>query len=340
VYTRYPFQANTFGLPPHVAYECVKGFVDAAASKPARAPQNFEEYCQQHFGAGISRHFMLPYNARLWGVPAQEITAAWCERFVPRPTLEDVIAGAVGLNDRELGYNAEFVYPRRGIGALSEALGRRSGPVELGRAPLRLEAKTRSLVLENERVSYDVLVSSIPLPALLDLFDDLPASVRAARGALKATSLYYLDVALTAPAEKDFHWVYVPEERYPFYRVGCYSHFSPDMAPQGCAGLYVELVDRAPPDLLALGPRVVESLCEMGYVRRASDVAFLRPRKIDVAYVIHDHRYTGALEVILPFLESEGVLSTGRYGGWNYSSMEDAIRFGRDAAKRTVEHLR
>ena len=38
-YTRYPFQANTFGLPPAVAYECLHGFLKAhfAAARPAAA---------------------------------------------------------------------------------------------------------------------------------------------------------------------------------------------------------------------------------------------------------------------------------------------------------------
>ena len=40
----------------------------------------------------------------------------------------------------------------------------------------------------------------------------------------------YLDVALSEPCGKPLHWVYVPEAKYPFYRVGCYSHFSPAMA--------------------------------------------------------------------------------------------------------------
>ncbi len=96
VYTRYPFQANTFGLPPAVAYECVMGFIAAHFAANKLAPQNFEEFCLTHFGVGISRHFMIPYNSRLWGVHPSEITAAWCERFVPLPKLEDVIAGVAG----------------------------------------------------------------------------------------------------------------------------------------------------------------------------------------------------------------------------------------------------
>src|SRR4051812_521434 len=69
VYTRYPFQANTFGLPPEVAYDCLQGFLTAQLAKAANAlaePTNFEEFCLQHFGEGISRHFMIPYNSRLW----------------------------------------------------------------------------------------------------------------------------------------------------------------------------------------------------------------------------------------------------------------------------------
>src|SRR4051812_2396686 len=36
-YTRYPFQANTFGLPPAVAYACVRGFVEAHVASAAGA---------------------------------------------------------------------------------------------------------------------------------------------------------------------------------------------------------------------------------------------------------------------------------------------------------------
>jgi protoporphyrinogen oxidase len=136
VTTRYPFQANTYGLPPEVAYECLLGFFEAR-SRPGPAPENFEQYCQAHFGAGFCRHFMLPYNERLFGVPLSEITTEWCERFVPRPRLEDVVAGAVGLDDRKLGYNARFLYPKRGIGELSRKMARRARDVRLGGAPLR-----------------------------------------------------------------------------------------------------------------------------------------------------------------------------------------------------------
>jgi protoporphyrinogen oxidase len=338
VYTRYPFQANTFGLPPAVANECVLGFIQAHFAKERPEPDNFEEFCLQHFGEGISRHFMIPYNARLWGVHPREITAEWCSRFVPLPKLEDVISGAVGLNDRELGYNTEFVYPRKGIGELSAGLARAVPQVEYGRAPEGIDAQARELQFaDGTRLPYGALISTMPLDKLCGTILGLPQSVREAAAKLRCNPLWYLDVALDVPCGKPYHWVYVPEDRYPFYRVGCYSHFSPAMAPEGKACLYVELADRAEPDLAELLPKVAEGLIQMGFISRPEQISFARARKMDYAYVVFDHDYFRSLDTIQHFLREHGIISTGRYGGWNYSSMEDALLFGRDAARGILE---
>jgi hypothetical protein len=158
-----------------------------------------------------------------------------------------VVAGAVGVNARELGYNTSFVYPRLGVGELSRAMHRALPGIELVHAPERIDHKKRRLHFFDQTVDYDVLVSSAPLPVLLGLLQEPPEAVRRAAAKLRCTHLWYLDVALDRAAGKDLHWIYVPEAKYPFYRVGCYSHFSPQMAPPGKAGLYVELADRDAP---------------------------------------------------------------------------------------------
>ena len=338
VYTRYPFQANTFGLPPEVAYECLSGFL-AAHYAPSKQPaQNFEEFCLAHFGAGISRHFMLPYNARLWGVPARDITSEWCQRFVPLPKLEDVLRGALGAGTPELGYNTSFWYPELGIGTFSAALAAGT-PIELSRPARSIDLARRVLELDGEEVRFDTLVSTIPLPVLLELLSDVPADVAAAGRQLRFTHLHYLDLGLRVPNPKPYHWVYVPEERYPFYRVGCYSHFSEKLAPPGKSSLYVELADRRSPALPRILPDVVRGLCELGLLESERDIELCRLRTIDYAYVIYDHRYRAALDAIEPFLAEQGIISTGRYGGWNYSSMEDALLMGRRAAADALARL-
>ena len=317
-----------------VAYECLRGYLEARERAPEAAPpQNFEEYCLLHFGEGFSKHFMIPYNQKLWGVHPREITAAWCSRFVPLPKLDDVLAGAVGLNDRELGYNQRFLYPRRGIGELTEALtAALQCPLHLQHAPQTIDWRARKLLFADGEVPYRALISTMPLDVLVASLRDAPAEVVAAGKRLMCTSLWYLDVALDVPCGQDLHWAYVPEPRYPFYRVGCYSNFSAALAPEGKASLYVELASREAPDLARLMPEVSAGLIDMKIIAKPEDIAFVEARRIDHAYVIFNHDYYAALEVLRPFLQDNGILSCGRYGTWTYSSMEDALVEGREAA--------
>jgi len=340
VYTRYPFQANFHGLPPNVAYRCLLDFIAAQFAAPPKAPGDFEQYCRIHFGAAVSEIFMLPYNSKLWGVAPRDISIDWCERFVPLPNLADVIAGAVGHDPPELGYNVRAYYPRHGIGELSNGMARRLSNATWAHPPRTIDVRSREIAFDSGSVSYDLLVSTIPLTTLLELISDLPEEVSDARGQLRCSRLYYLDVALKRRPLRSEHWIYVPEARYPFYRVGSYSTFCEDMAPDGEGSLYVELVDRNPPNLNHLVPAVLDHLIEMGMIAGRDDMRFVRLRRIDHAYVIYDRKRTHALQVIRRFLEQGSIRSTGRYGGWNYSSMDDAIGFGDQAAHWAKENLR
>ncbi len=345
VATRYPFQANLHGLPPDVASECLLGYLrarDAQREMPRGSaalapPATFEEFILRHFGEGIARHFMVPYNAKLWGVHPRNLSAAWTGRFVPIPRLEDVVAGAFGAAAPSLGYNARFYYPRHGIGDLTRALIDHAGPIELRRAARRIDLARREIVFDDEVVRYDRLVSTIPLPALIDLLTDVPEVVREASGLLRCTRLWYLDVALHGPCERDWHWAYVPEPEIPFYRVGSYSNFSRAMAPPGAGSLYVELSSRAEPDLKTLLPIVADHLVRMGVVASPERIRFCRARSIESAYVVFDHHHDGAVRTLHDFLASHDVQATGRYGAWTYASMEDAMLMGRAAALSSIE---
>ncbi len=105
--------------------------------------------------------------------------------------------------------------------------------MELQRAPERIDLARRVLIFKNEEVPFDVLISSLPLPTLLRLLSDVPEAVLEAAGRLRSTHLHYFDLGLSVPNPNPYHWVYVPEHKYPFYRVGCYSHFSDKLAPPG-----------------------------------------------------------------------------------------------------------
>ena len=87
----------------------------------------------------------------------------------------------------------------------------------------------------------------------------------------------------------------------------------------------------------AVMPRVIAGLEEMGIIRRASDIRFARPRTIDRAYVVYDRYREAATARILPWLESKGIYSIGRYGRWEYAAMENAILQGMEAAEMFLQ---
>ncbi len=365
VYTDYPFQANTFGLPPAVVHECLMGAITAAEARGGvdkkiaaeDEPESFADWIRFYFGEGIARHFMIPYNARLWGVPATEITSRWCQRFVPKPNLSDIVAGGVGVNAQKMGYNAHFLYPRTGgIQSVSEALaaaieGRAGGAASasVGRQPggvsnsrIQLSTSVTALDLDARRatlsdgraLTYRNLVNTSALPKFINaLSSPVPDDVRTANGRLRATSVTYFNVGVRGALGVPDHWVYVPEANWPMYRVGSFSNAVPSMAPPGHSSLYIELSDRETPPEQLKG-RVIEGLIAMGMLKSADQVLFMEARHVPLAYVIYDFHYHASRARVHEWLNAQGAWSIGRYGDWNYSSMEDALMDGRALAQR------
>jgi protoporphyrinogen oxidase len=335
---RYPFQANLHGLPAAVVSECLLGFIRAVNDPASQAPPtDFEDYCNKRFGAGIARHFMIPYNAKLWGVHPREITAAWCTRFVPIPKLDEVVRGAVGDAPPEMGYNIHFLYPKHGgIQSLVQALRDRlpASRLATGAGLEEVHLGRREACIGGQRLRYRALVATLPLPELCRRIVDLPDELQAWAAKLRCTPVRYLNVATRVPPRCDYHWLYVPEERYPFYRVGIYTNAVPSMAPPGCGSLYVELSDRGPrPEMSKLLPDVADALVAAGVLGQRDDILFAELREIEYAYVVFDHHYYEALSKLMPFLESHGIYPRGRYGSWTYNSMEDCLLLGKDVAQ-------
>ena len=80
----------------------------------AAAPRNFEEFIYKVWGAGIAKHFAIPYNRKLWAVPLTEMETSWLGGRVPLPDLEEMIEGALSPAPKPMGPNARFGYPLRG----------------------------------------------------------------------------------------------------------------------------------------------------------------------------------------------------------------------------------
>ena len=340
VLTHFPFQQNLHGLPLDVVHECLMGAVDAALALAKGEPEatNFKDFCLQRFGKGITDRFMVPYNTKLWGCQPEEITADWCSRFLPRPNLSQIAAGALGIVDDQAGYNAHFTYPRSGgIEAFSGAIGERlpAAKIRLSTRPTAIDFAQKIATLSNgETVQYAHLVSSIPLPELLKLATALPDAVVDANAKLRCTSLRYLNYGIRRPdVLADIQWLYVPENTYPFYRIGSFSNAVASLAPAGASSLYVEVANNMVASDDEVKASVRAFLRSQGWLGDDAEVEVEGVRHIKYGYVVFDAHYFGAKETIFPWLAQQNVHSLGRYGAWVYASMEDALWDGYQYAK-------
>ncbi|MFQ5877312.1 MAG: protoporphyrinogen/coproporphyrinogen oxidase [Acidobacteriota bacterium] len=348
VFTPYPFQANLHGLPREVVRECVEGLVDALLARerggePDPSRLSLRRWVESTFGRGIAEHFMIPYNSKLWRTDLDEIECGWVSWSIPRPTLREVLSGAFGATVRGLGYNPTFLYPRRGgISILPAALAARVSELRLGRTVTAVDATARIVELEDgDRLRYEALVSTLPLDRLLSITSGLPDDLPSVGRRLRAVRVLNVSLGVDRPSISGAHWIYFPEPEYSFYRVGFPTNLSRDLAPRGCTSLYVErsLLRDEPFDPVGVVEESLRDLRRAGLLWRGDRVVYRRVAVLDPAYVIYDRFRSANLPRVLAALERLGIHSIGRFGFWEYSSMEGALRAGIDLAARLARAL-
>ena len=335
-YVPFPFQANLWALPKDITRECLIEFIRASCGE-AKGGADFLSWINQAFGSGIAKYFMIPYNEKLWRVPLDEICLEWVERFIPCPTLEEVIDGALGVNLKGFGYNQEFLYPLKGgIQVLPQAFLTKVGDVHLAKEAESIDIKRRIVRFQDgSEMAYHALISSLPLDELLQLIEPIPEEIKDARGQLRYVSVINLNLGVGREGISDYHWVYFPEPAYPFYRVGLLSNLSPHMAPKGASALSVEIsyFPSTPPSLEKVREQTIAALVSCGILRADDEILAEQAIWIKHAYVIYDQFRSQRLPQIIQVLRSRHIYPIGRYGLWEYTAMEEAILQGRKVAQ-------
>jgi len=349
VFTRYPFQTNTYGLPEEVIKECIIGFIEAKYgrngsgvssndSKP-QEEKTFEDWIYENFGSGIAKHFMIPYNEKLWTVPPSEMTTEWMGRFVPQTSLEQILDGALSDQSQKVGYNANFYYPLNGgIEALPKAFASSLSNIHTDSEIQKIDLIEKKVTLKNgEEIRYDKLVSSLPLNILANSINTLPANIKNSIANLRYNSVFNINLGVDRDLS-DKHWVYFPELEYSFYRIGFSSNFSPYMAPKGTSSIYIEIsyTDNRPIDKKRAVEKVKEDLIKARILKESDKILVEKCFEIKCAYVIYDKNRTKIVNQIKDFLKENDIYTIGRYGSWEYAGMEDAIIQGKDIAGEIV----
>ncbi len=364
-YQRYPFQGNLHGLPIEVVKECLLGAIEAAArggaagaaQAQAQAP-NFLEWSRLTFGEGITRHFMEPYNFKVWGIEPSRMSSDWIAGRVLTPSLEEVIEGALRRGKGELGPNSRFGYPLHGgcemfVSGLAGRVEGRGGAFAARRTLVGLDPARRRATFrvgepgstrdQLETIGYGALYPSLPLPDLIAAIGGAPDGVRAAAAALPSTAVVCVNLGIDREKVTEKHWIYYPEgqDKYIFQRIFVQSNASPFNAPPGQSALTFEISHSKYKPLPVRGKRALVDACVAGLRRtdlwrEGDEVVFEQVIGMPHAYIPFTPERQANLDIINEYLHDLAIYPVGRFGEWKYLNQDGAILSG----KRVVESVR
>ena len=338
-YVKYPFEVNLKGLPESIIKECINGVLNRSKN----IPRNFKEWIYTTFGNGIARYYMIPYNEKVWKYDLSRMDVDWISGRVPSPSVEDMKKGAEGKQRKEFGPNAEFFYPKiGGIGALANSLIKFSSRISLNSEVIEIKRKKKRIEIKYKKegtlrkISSEYVISSIPLPTLIELLKDVPEDVIKAANSLIFNSLICVNIGVRRKAISEKHWVYFPEKKFLFNRISFPKNFSRFTTPKNRSSILVEVTHRKDEiDLEEVKGKVIDGLINAEILKKDDELEVCDVSSFKYAYVIHDLHRRRNLSVIHSFLEENNIFPVGRYGRWEYLNMDKTILSG----KHVVEKL-
>jgi protoporphyrinogen oxidase len=320
----YPLQNNLRFLDHGVASRAL-----SEMALPRKIIRSMKDWLAESFGPTLCDLFFYPFH--------QLYTAGLHDRIAPQDVykspvdLARAIQGAFALV-QPVGYNAEFLYPCEGLDSLTRKLAERC-EVRYAKRAVAVDRHSREVHFsDGSSAGYERLISTLPLDTVMKSAD-LSADVLPD----PCTSVLVLNIGAERGERcPDDHWLYLPNSRSGFFRVGFYSNVDESFLPApGCdyrvklVSIYVErafLSGAAPgaEELSKYADSVVDELQDLGFIGNAHVVD---STWIDAAYTwswIDSGWRTAALRK----LEEAFIYQVGRYGRWVFQGIADSVRDG------------
>jgi protoporphyrinogen oxidase len=85
--------------------------------------------------------------------------------------------------------------------------------------------------------------------------------------------------------------------------------------------------------------RSIRDLEKCGILHQGDRILTRHVLDIRFAYVVFDEHRQAHVEDLIDYLESRDIVTAGRYGRWDYFSMEDSILSGKSAAEKILAKM-
>lgn len=316
-YIDYPFQMNIHQLPKEEFIECL---YDLHFREQNDVYDSFETMLYGKFGKSITDKFLKPYNEKLYACNLNTLDVDAMGRFFPYASETEIIRNM--KHQEQHSYNDTFEYPKRGAQQFVDAL-LEDIPEDrllLGVKIERVDLKEHTAYLSNgDSICYKRLINTMPLNSFLKILSISDGQAEC----LSANKVLVFNLGFDKnSSQTDIHWLYYPEQKYSFYRVGFYNN----ILGTDKMSLYVEIGYNTYEDIdvEALLQIVLADLRECGIISGHKLCAW-NCVEMNPAYVHVTKETNKYKEKIFEMLRANAIYSIGRYGGWKYCSIEDCM---------------
>ena len=366
----YPFQYSFSQCSPDIARDCLTGLIDAATNKNSESPKNYRDWITATFGRGIAKHFMEPYNEKVWACAPEYMDHKWIGERVAIPNLIDVIESKKKINTT-WGPNNTFRFPAAGgTGSIWNSVVSKIDSLLIGKnqkisSKIRLETEVTALYTDRREmviksgpqrdlVQYEHVINTSPLDTFVGAIClGLPSQTRQLSSLFRHSTTHVIGIGLHgSPCDRlaTKSWMYFHQIGIPFYRATVFSNYSAANTPDGCWSIMVEVSESHSKrvDSGQVVEKVIQSLISMGFIDGLDQVSSKYHKILDYGYPTPFIERANFLDGLLDDLVELGIYSRGRFGAWKYevsnqdhSFMQgveavDAILYGRDEI--TVQH--
>ncbi len=331
----YPFQHHYQKLNNQQINDDCKISSLSNTTKSAQST-NFEEWIINKFGAGISKHFMLPYNRKLWAHPLTDICIDWVDQRIATSTE----AKNQTKKQREpLQSNSKVGYPLRGgFGQIFEELAKHCEHIHFGQKVNQIDIRNQTLTTTTgDRWEWESIISTIPVTQLLKSINNCPLSILELTNNLKQVSLKILLVLARLQTTTVPQRIYIADPKIPPHKVAFNHTSSPLLLARENHAIMCEIsysASKPPASDEALTEQSICWLIDAGIINSLTDILHTQIVDLPHGYPINTHKKTDSIQTIKAFLRTHNIYSIGRFGAWDYANSDECMRQGLELARK------
>jgi len=195
----------------------------------------------------------------------------------------------------------------------------------------------KKLVFTEKNVySFVNLINTLSLKKLIELIKEVPEEIKNAGNKLRYNKICTVLLGINKPNISPYQWLYIPQKDILPYRISFPMNYSEKMVPKNTSSICAEysyIGDRNFTDEEII-EKITDDLIKMNLIGNKEEIIFKKLVEINPGYVIFDFNRESNLKLIQNYLKEKNIFSIGRYGAWEYSSMEEAISYGREMAEK------